>query len=74
MGLIGRFIDTACERRPDLMRAVRYRPFGSLEDVMSVDDAGNRCGCLVGTIAIVAERNGSLPTARPMRVATENSG
>jgi hypothetical protein len=29
MGIIGRFIDDACARHPDLMRRVLDRPFGT---------------------------------------------
>ena len=52
MGMIGTFIDRACARRPDVMRRVYARTFGTLADWISIDDDGNACGCLIGSIAL----------------------
>lgn len=71
MGLIGHFIDRACERRPDVMRGVFYRPFGTLEEVIDRDEGGMLRGCLVGTMAIVA---GRAYGDDPVRVAGELVG
>jgi hypothetical protein len=54
MGIIGRFIDDACARHPDLMRRVLDRPFGDLHDWVNFDEEGEACGCLIGTFALCA--------------------
>lgn len=54
MPTIGRFIDAACARHPDLMREALDRPFGDLGHFVMLDENDDTCGCLVGTMGVVA--------------------
>jgi hypothetical protein len=51
MGLIGRFIDNACERQPAIMACVLEKPFGPLNEWINWR-GDTPCGCLIGTIAL----------------------
>ena len=52
MGQIGRFIDRCVAREPELMQRVLDRPWGTLAQFIDFDEAGEQCGCLVGSIGI----------------------
>lgn len=69
MGMLGRWIDQAVAKNPVLMQRVLDRPFGTLAHWLEADEAGDWCGCLVGSTALEAGYDATFLGVRQAEIA-----